>query len=379
MHKVPRPLDCGREVIVRLDARAGPAYATITKGVCMRHPSLSTVGPCLLVSLFCFGGGPETRADDPTDSLPGTLQTIPGLVGPVPVEESPFEVIRDSIFAKTQPEAWRPLPFRTLFSEGWNEPWVEPPGGSKGAPRQGWIDAADGNFYRNWFFVYAFSHDRINGGDGHLGQYVLYTPLNRRLGLIVNVPFIVVNGTASRSSSFPPSLGAPAPSDKSSGFGDLAFTPRVMLFETQDTALSAQLSVRTPTGSLRSGDGARASLTPQLQFWRNVTDKWVVRGGFGVTAPTNHAAGNGPTLISQLAVGQTLFPHEKTPFGDFTYYVSANVLNSFGSAPSTFVSLTPGFRTYLGKDWYLLGGLEVPVANRPPFREQLIFFFVKAY
>jgi hypothetical protein len=139
------------------------------------------------------------------------------------------------------------------------------------------------------------------------------------------------------------------------------------------------LSVRTPTGSPRSGDGGRASLTPQVQFWRNVIDKWVVRGGFGVTAPTNHAAGNGPTLISQLAVGRTLFPHEKTPFGDLTYYVSANVLNTFGSAPSTFVSLTPGFRTYLGKDWYLLGGLEVPVIDRPPFREQLIFYFVKAY
>ena len=61
------------------------------------------------------------------------------------------------------------------------------------------------------------------------------------------------------------------------------------------------------------------------------------------------------------------------------YYVSANVLDTFGSSPSTFVSLTPGFRTYLGKDWYLLGGLEVPVTTRPPFREQLIIFIVKSY
>jgi hypothetical protein len=373
----------------------------------MRHPSASMVWPCVLASALCFGSYAETMAGDPAGSLPGTfdpfalgglapapsppqfddreglqldtaLQDNPWPSGPGPVQESPFGVIRASIFAKTNPAAWRPLPLRTLFREGWNEPWIEPPGGSKGAPRQGWINAADGNFYRNWFFVYAFSHKRINGGNGHLGQYVLYAPLNRRLGLIINVPFIVVNGTASRSSVFPPSLGAPGVT-RGSGFGDITFTPRVMLFEAQGTALSAQLSIRTPTGSARSGDGGRASLTPQLQLWRNVADKWVVRGGFGVTAPTNHAAGNGPTLISQLAVGQTLLPHEKTPLGDFTYYVSANVLNAFGSSLSTFVSLTPGFRTYLGKGWYLLGGLEVPVTIRPPFREQLIFFLVKSY
>ena len=373
----------------------------------MRRASLGTAGPYLFIALLGSGCGSDARADDPGGSLPGTFgtgsfiaggpaspplplqfddgvppgETLPAdpwPFGPIPVEESPFDVIWDSIFAKTNPRDWRPLPLRTLFSEGWNEPWIEPPGGSKRAPRQGWINAEDGNFYRNWFFVYAFAHKRINGGDGHLGQYVLYAPLNRRLGLIINVPFIVVNGTASRSSVFPPSPGAPSLT-KGSGFGDITYTPRVMLFETRDAALSAQVTLRTPTGTPRSGDGGRASLTQYLQFWTNVADRWVVRGGFGVTAPTNHAAGNGPTLASQLAAGRTLFPHEKTPFGDLTCYVSANVLNSFGSSPSTFVSLTPGFRTYLGKDWYLLGGLEVPVTDHPPFREQMIIFVVKSY
>ena len=129
----------------------------------MRHPSSSTVWPCVLTSVLCFGSYSETMADDPAGSLPGTFDTDPfapgGLApapsfpqfddteglqpdtalqanpwpsGPGPVEESPFGVIRASIFVKTNPAAWRPLPFRTLFSEGWNEPWIEPPGGSRG-------------------------------------------------------------------------------------------------------------------------------------------------------------------------------------------------------------------------------------------------------
>jgi hypothetical protein len=142
----------------------------------VRHPSSSTVWPCVLASALCFGSYSETMAGDPAGSLNVTCDTDPftlgGLApassppqfddregpqpdtalqanrwpsGPGPVEESPFGVIRASIFAKTDPAAWRPLPLRTLFSEGWNEPWIEPPSGSKGAPRQGWINAADGN------------------------------------------------------------------------------------------------------------------------------------------------------------------------------------------------------------------------------------------
>jgi hypothetical protein len=61
--------------------------------------------------------------------------------------------IADSIFGKPDPDTWRPLPTWTLFSEGWNEAWVPSPNASRGAPRRGWINAADGNLYRLWFFT----------------------------------------------------------------------------------------------------------------------------------------------------------------------------------------------------------------------------------
>ena len=59
-----------------------------------------------------------------------------------------FGTITESIFGQPDPDDWRPLPLSTLFSEGWNEPWVTSPNGSGGAPRQGWINAADANLYQ---------------------------------------------------------------------------------------------------------------------------------------------------------------------------------------------------------------------------------------
>jgi hypothetical protein len=80
--------------------------------------------------------------------------------------------------------------FWALLTEGWNEAWVPSPNGSGGAPRQGWIDAADGNFCRLWFFTLAqgfnFREPRNEPsvGNAYLGASTLYTPLSRRLLLI---------------------------------------------------------------------------------------------------------------------------------------------------------------------------------------------------
>jgi hypothetical protein len=71
------------------------------------------------------------------------------------VEMGLLDTITESICGKPDPDSWRPLPCSTLFSEGWLEPWVPSPNGSGGAPRQGWINAADGNLYRLWFFTFA--------------------------------------------------------------------------------------------------------------------------------------------------------------------------------------------------------------------------------
>ena len=108
-----------------------------------------------------------------------------------------FDTITESIFGQPDPDSWRPLPFSTLFSEGWSEAWVPSPRGSGGAPRQGWINAVAGNLYRGWFFTFAQGFNDPPKGNAYLGSYTLMTPLSRRLMLITNIPFVLRNNADS--------------------------------------------------------------------------------------------------------------------------------------------------------------------------------------
>ena len=107
------------------------------------------------------------------------------------------DTITESVFGQPDPDAWRPLPFSSLFSEGWSEAWVPSPRGSGGVPRQGWINAAAGNLNRSWFFTFAQGFNDPPKGNAYLGSYTLMTPLSRRLMLITNIPFVLRNNADS--------------------------------------------------------------------------------------------------------------------------------------------------------------------------------------
>ena len=306
------------------------------------------------------------------------LHAVPRLDAPLegrPVPTGFLGVALASAFGPSDSAPWRPLSLRTLFTEGWDERWVSEPNDS-GDAQQGWINAADGNFYRLWFFSYTFTNRLSAGGNGHTGAYTLYTPLSRRLELITTVPFVTSQPTFGVGKQAFPNPGAPQRHSTSTGFGDMTFTPRVMLIDTDDFSLSAQMSIQTPTGYRKAGAG-QAILTPGLQFWWNYAEGWVVRGGFNAGVGTNRQA-SGTTLLSQLALGRVFTPHDVPLFGDFTVYVSANVFNTVSSSVTT-ATLTPGFRTHLGRDWYALGGIEIPVTGRRPFEESAIFWLMKTF
>ena len=55
-------------------------------------------------------------------------------------------------------------------------------------PRQGWINAADGNMYRLWFFTFAQAFNQGPKGNAYLGAYTIFLPFSRRLDLIVECP-----------------------------------------------------------------------------------------------------------------------------------------------------------------------------------------------
>jgi Putative MetA-pathway of phenol degradation len=290
------------------------------------------------------------------------------------VELGLFDTITESVFGPADPDTWRPLSLSTFFSEGWNEAWVPSPNGSGGAPRQGWINAMDGNIYRLWFFTFAQAFNSVPKGNAYLGSYTLMTPLNRRLELIINVPFVLRNNAASGLPILNPN-NAMATTKSHSGFGDMSFTPRFLLHETKDFSLTAELAVVTPTGNQPLA-GNTTTLVPAFGMWNNFAGGWVIRGGLGLAIPMN---GSGDNLISQLAIGNTFTDHDVPLFGDLTCYLSTVVNTPLANGDQTSVVLTPGMRTHLGRDWYFLAGLPIPLSKQRVGDIGMIFWFMKAW
>ena len=299
-------------------------------------------------------------------------------VAPTPsrVEMGCLDTIVESLCGKPDPNTWRPLRFSTLFSEGWNEAWVPSPNGSGGAPRQGWINALDGNLYRLSFFTFAQAFNSQPKGNAYLGAYTILAPLNRRLELIINIPFVVRNNASSGLPILNPSNPRATATTKShSGFGDMSFTPRVLLHETKDFSLTSELAVVVPTGTEPLA-GHTATLVPAFGLWSNIAGGWVIRGGLGLAIPMN---GSGDNLISQLAIGNTFTDHDVPLFGDFTVYLSSVVNTELANGNQTTVVLTPGMRTHLGHDCYFLAGLPIPVTEQRVGDIGMIFWFMKAW
>ena len=297
-------------------------------------------------------------------------------VAPAPrVVQGILGTVAESVFGTPDADTWRPLPLSTLFSEGWNESWVPSPNGSGGAPRQGWINAADGNMYRLWFFTFGQAFNQGDKSNAYIGAYTLYTPLSRRLLLITNIPFVLRNSASDGLPTISPS-GITAPTSKNqTTFGDISFTPRVLLHETQDFSLTAEVAAVVPTGNLPLA--GKTALIPAVSFWNNFAGRWVVRGGIGDYIPLG--GGGADNLISQLAIGQTLTDHDVPLIGDFTWYVSTVVNTPLRDGQHTSVTLTPGIRTHLGNDWYFLAGLPTPLTTQRTGDIGMIFWFMKAW
>ena len=351
-----------------------------------RRPALPVVFWLTFCSVELFGGSPPARAQaeatpvrlPPYAEIPVTIEPS-GLAAPPPAPKmldvasttalgssreflpqmvlpdagarsktGLFDLFGESMFGNAV-DRWRPLPLNTFFSEGWLDPWGKPPGGSSGAPRQGWINALDGLFYRSNFVGFSQFNDFHAKGAAYLGDYTIFTPVSRRFQLRFDVPFVDSN-RAGQTDTY------------RSSFGDVVVYPRVMLSESRDFTQVLSLAVRTPTGTTKTGDG-QATLSPQYEFWYGgLPDDWAIRGSTGLVVPANNVGGR--TIYRyNLAVGKYWTPHEAVPLGDFVTDVAMKcytTLDNRGPAYS-FLSLTPGVRAHLGNEWYFLGGVEVPL------------------
>jgi hypothetical protein len=296
------------------------------------------------------------------------------LAGPPALAAEPqtvgvLDAARESLFGDVYatPSSWRPLPARTFFSEGWNQPWASPAAGPGGAPRQGWINAFDGVFYRLGI-VTAGLAPNVNAGTQYTSGLTLYSPFSRRFEIQTDVPFLISNVSGSNG-------------NRHTNFGDLQITPRLLISESEGFTQSFNLAFRTPTGNEDNGNG-QSAVTPTWNFWSNPWQGLVVRGGAGIAVPWSGFDGGARTaLLGNLAVGYYFTPHDRVPFGDFVTYVATNISQPIDDrgAQTTTLTFTPGFRTHLGANWYLLGGFELPATNPSPFNYQAILGLMKVF
>jgi hypothetical protein len=298
-------------------------------------------------------------------ALAKSSSTEPERVG---VVDAAIESLTGDVYA--QPSRWRPLSLGTFFSEGWDQAWASPINGSGGAPRQGWIGAADGVFYRLGIGTFSYAHNAGDNGDAYNGGVTFYTPLSRRFELRYDLPIIV----SSKGSTDSYHTAA----------GDLAITPRVILSESQDLTQSIGVAFRAPTGDDINGNGI-AAITPGYEFWSNPWDKLVVRGGATMAIPFGHdsfsESGARNTFGAQLAAGYYFTDHDMTPFGDLVFDVGTTLTQATddrGPATTTLL-ITPAFRTHMGANWYLLAGIDVPVTNPEPYDFQPTVGLMKVF
>ena len=126
-----------------------------------------------VLALTAGPGVPAIGTDDPTPE-----QAPTPAIGGTATDSRPsgfFRVAYASIFGPSDYAPWRPLSLRTLFSEGWDEPWIAEPNDS-GDAQQGWINSADGNFYRLSFFSYTYTNRLARAATATPGR----TPCTRR-------------------------------------------------------------------------------------------------------------------------------------------------------------------------------------------------------
>ena len=290
---------------------------------------------------------------------------------PKPTSYTLLDTIGESLFGDVyaEPSKWQPLSAGSFFSEGWNRPWVSPPAGGGGAPRQGWLNAFDGVFYRLGVATFGFADDFNDNGNQYTAGLTLYSPFSR-----------AVRGEARRA--VPSSRTGPGRTTTTARTSGIFRSRRASSSRRAGTSRqSFNVAFRIPTGSDDNGNGF-AAVTPTWEFWWNTWSTLVLRGGAGFSLPytdsdrTRNGVHREPrraattsrlTTSRRSAISSSTCPRNlKQPIDD-------------RGPKDTLFTLTPGFRTHLGANWYLLGGVEVPVTNPKPFDFQVLGGLMKVF
>lgn len=247
------------------------------------------------------------------------------------------------------------LSFGNFFSYGWDVAWTEPEEGPDDAPRFRLMRIQRAFWEREVriFSPYAFGTDGGTADELEV-EMEIELPVNRR--------FLI---------EFEPALKGVRPYGSFWTFaaGDLLVIPQVMLYETKDISFSSGLSVRVPTGSQSVGSG-RTSLAPYLAWWTDLGQRTSLHTFFGAEFPLAGYGPDRPNAIFQYgaALAKTVTPKNTPWFGNLTFFAELNgTTDSGGPRPSTTVTLLPGIRWLVFKDFWLAAGYEFPLTTTRQF------------
>jgi hypothetical protein len=278
------------------------------------------------------------------------------------------EVIYYSIFTKQAPKRdWTPLYAYNFFTEGWLQPRIDPPNGSGGSLRQGWIGVPDAFFNRQIIFgMYTYAQGAHGAQNSQSASFLVESPISQRWDVGIIVPYV------------DEVFGDNRPSEAS--FGDVVIENRFLVHETKDLTVSFNFNIETPTGDTRTSNG-QTVLIPYFAFYKDLGFAgWSVRGAAGLDEPVSGpAADRFTTFFQSIGVGETLTPHDVPIFGDFTPNVCFEASQSVDNNTNAFFSVTAGFRTHLGNDYFLLFGATIPLSANAGFHEEFTVFVLKGF
>lgn len=158
-----------------------------------------------------------------------------------------------------------PDPFGFNLSDHWLDPWVHLHLSPTGAPLIHNFGFEPAFLGREFFATYGRSE--LDEGDEHEIELELEWALTRRIGIVVEQPYI-----------FEEPDGEPS----ADGFGDLAVVPRFVLTEFERFIASLNVEVEVPTGSSSVGAGGEWHIAPFLSTWLDLGDWWALTSAGGV-------------------------------------------------------------------------------------------------
>ena len=189
--------------------------------------------------------------------------------------------------------------------------------------------------------------------------------LTRRLGLVVELPFIERY----------PSSGSTV-----SGFGDIAIAPRAMIYEGKRFIVSANLEVSLPTGSKSKGfGGEEVSLAPSVSTWFDLGHRTTMLTQFGYE--TGIESGDSEFFYS-AAFTHSIFTRSGDTSNDLIHFPAGmlNFITEFTGRTGTngpgedesSAELLFGLSYLLDTNWEVRGAYQFPVIGNTEFEKAVI-------